>query len=163
MRRFISVLLCAMLVFSLSACGCGKDIEPVNVKLYFPDENMNYAVELREIKAENIWKATAQELLKGPERTGLTSAIAGDVKVLSAEIVDGICVVDLSEEFMEHNTGGTFKESLAIYSIVNTLCAAGADGVKINIEGNEEVDFGGHFYLGDNFYFEPNMVRIEDR
>ena len=163
MKRLISVLLCGMLLVALFVCGCGKAIAPVNVKLYFLDENMNYAVEMREIKAENIWKATAEELLKGPYITNLTSAIAGDVKVLSAEIVDGICVVDLSEDFREHNTGGTLKESLAIYSIVNTLCAAGAEGVKINIEGDEEVDFGGHFYLGESFYFEPNMVRIEDR
>lgn len=163
MKRIISVLLCTVLIVMLFVCGCGKEITPVNVKLYFLDENMEYAVEMREIKAENIWKATAEELLKGPYGNTLTSAIEGDVKVLSAEIVDGICVVDLSEEFRTYNTGGTFKESLAIYSIVNTLCAAGADGVKINIEGDEEVDFGGHFYLGESFYFEPNMVRGEDR
>ncbi len=163
MRKIISVLLCMVLVFAIFASGCGKDIAPVNVKLYFLDENMNYAVEMREIKAENEWKAAVEALLEGPTVSNLTSAIEGDVKVLSAEIVSGICVVDLSKEFEIHNTGGTLKESLAIYSIVNTLCALGADGVRISIEGNEEVDFGGHFYLGENFYFEPNMVRVEDR
>lgn len=153
--------MCLVLIVALA--GCGKDYITVNAKLYFLDENMNYAVEMREIKAENKWKAMVEELIEGPETDGLTEPVKGDVKVLSAEIVNGICVVDLSEEFRTNNTGGTFMESLAIYSIVNTLCGNGADGVKINIEGDTEVDFGGHFYLGDNFYFEPNMVRIEDR
>lgn len=161
MKKILSVLLCFVLAFTF--VGCGKEYTTRSVKLYFLDENMNYAVEMREIKAENVWKAMVEELVKGPRITELTNPLKGEIKVLSAEIVDGICVVDLSEEFRTNNTGGTFTESLAIYSIVNTLCANGADGVKINIEGEEEVDFGGHFYLGDNFYFEPNMVRIEDR
>lgn len=161
MKKAISVLLIVVLLFALA--GCGKNYTAISAKLYFLDENLNYAVEIREIKAENKWKAMVEELIEGPSAEGLTNPLNGDIKVLSAEIVNGICVVDLSEEFSEYNTGGTLTESLAIYSIVNTLCANGADGVKINIEGNEEADFGGHFYLGDNFYFEPNMVRIEDR
>ena len=163
MKKVIAMVVILCLVFVFSACNVVKKIEPVSVKLYFLDDNMNLAMETREVTAENTWKAIVEEVVKGPTVTGLSPAVNGEVKVLSAEIVDGVCVVDLSEEFRTYNTGGSLTESLAIYSIVNSLCKNGAENVKINIEGDTEADFGGHFYLGDTFELESNMIRIEDR
>ena len=163
MKKLLSVLLIVFVLISLCSCGGSKTEASLDAKLYFLDEDMNFAVEMRNIKAENIYKEIVEEVIEGPTITHLSSAISGDVKVLSVEIINGVCVVDLSEEFTTYNTGGSMKESLAIYSIVNSLCANGADSVKFNIEGEENTDFGGHFELSDAFFFEPNMVRIEDR
>lgn len=152
---------CVIMLLSLSSCRCKRATE---VKLYFPDENMDLGIETRVVDGENIAATVVEEIVKGPLQSGLTASVTGDVRVLSAEIAQGVCTVDLSGEFRTYNTGGTMTESIAIYSIVNSLCSLdGVDKVKINIEGETEAEFGGHFYLGDKFEFEVKMVRYEDR
>ncbi|MGM9551475.1 MAG: GerMN domain-containing protein [Clostridia bacterium] len=165
MKKFLFIVLCALLV--LTAVGCRKENKTESVKLYFPDDSMYYDVEIREINADindlvNLVETICREVIKGPTKEGLNASISGDVKVLSVSVENGICTIDLSEEFRTYNTGGTMRESIAIYSLVNSLCdLERVEKVKINIEGDSEAEFGGHFYLGDTFEFEPNMVRSE--
>ena len=58
-----------------------------------------------------------------------------------------------------YNTGGTTKETMALYSIVNTLCGIdGIEKVKINIDGNENPDFGGHFDLSEPLEADLSLI-----
>lgn len=173
MKKIISAVMCALLILSLAGCGCKKDekanYEPVDVKLYFPDDSMYYGVEIRQVNAdiydlESLVEAICLEVIKGPTKEELSASISGDVKVLSVAVENTTCTIDLSEEFRTYNTGGTARESIAIYSLVNSICALErVEKVKINIAGDSEADFGGHFDLSGTFEFEPNMVRVEDR
>ena len=48
-----------------------------------------------------------------------------------------VCTVDLSEEFVSNQPGGTAAESITINSIVNTLTELEhIDSVQFRIEGN---------------------------
>ncbi len=117
-----------------------------SVDFYFPDEALMYLIpENRTVNVlEGIFlESVVQSIIAGPTNEDLIPAIDGDVEVLSVTLNNGICTVDLSSEFAENNTGGSAKESMAVYSIVNTLCGMdGVDKVKINIEGNDNADFG---------------------
>lgn len=160
MKKMICVLMC--LVFFLT--GCGSNVTEKTVTVYFPDENVMYVEgEERVIKGENevdFVKAVFAEILKGPESERLNPSLRGDVKLLSVNVDKGICTVDLSEEFALYNTGGSAMESMAIYSIVNSVCSLeGIDKVKINIEGNSEAEFGGHFYMGEPFEPDVDLVK----
>lgn len=159
MKKIFILILTLILLLS----GCTKT-ETLEVKLYFPDSDFMYLKpELRSLeKTENIEKAIVEEVIKGPENPGLEKSVDGEVKVLSAVCENGICTVDLSGEFSEFNTGGSTKESMAVMSIVYSLCALEKiEAVKINIDGNENPEFGGHFTLDEPFYPDsfPDMVK----
>ena len=183
MRKSSFVLVLFVLVISLFACQKPTKVEDMQkqattpqkqeekmikqeVSFYYPDEAVMYlcpekiTVNTRE---SEFLESIVQTLIKGPVSDKLNPSIMGEVDVLSVTLKEGICTVDLSDEFVANNTGGSTKESMAIYSIVNTLCGLdGIDKVKINIEGNKNPDFGGHFDLSEplapNFSLVKNIV-----
>lgn len=129
--------------------------EKAKVTLYFPDKDvMNLEKEVREIHIRgSIEKSILSELMKGPESGELNPSLSGNITVISVATKDGLCTIDFSSEFREHNTGGSTKEYMAIMSIVKSLCEVeGIERVKINIEGEENPQFGGHFTLEEPFY-----------
>lgn len=175
MKKIFIIMICSILILAVTACGStDEDVSrptdateallQKNVKVYFPDDNVMY-VEAEErivVGEDDIDFAAAifQEILKGPERENLNPAVRGGVKLLSLSIDEnGLCTVDLSKEFETYNTGGSAMESMAIYSIVNSLCELDSiDKVKINIEGNKTAEYGGHFLLDEPF--EPDKKLI---
>ncbi len=164
-KIFAILMLCALLCIT----SCERTVtkkpsgeEEVEITLYFPDKDGMYLYEEKRFTQRGRGKMEElilDELFDGPENDRLTDAVLGDVEVLSVNTKDGICVVDLSEEFLKSNTGGSTKEMFAIYSVVNSLCELdNVDQVKINIEGKTDVQFGGHFVLEDAFFDNPDMV-----
>lgn len=140
--------------------------EPVKmeVTLYFPDMNiLNLCAEKRMIEtADSLEKAVVEAVIAGPQSNDLLPSVTNDIKVLSATIADGssTCVVDLSKEFVLNNTGGTDIETFAIYSIVNSLCQLpGIDNVKINIDGNKNAVFGGHYDITVPIEADMSLVK----
>lgn len=171
-------------VISLSCTACQKPLEngnPVSqsettqaqeektitkeVAFYYPDEAVMYLCPetiLVNTRESEFLEAIVETIIKGPVSKELNPAISGKVNVLSVKLKNGICTVDLSNEFITHNTGGSTKETMAIYSIVNTLCGIdGIEKVKINIEGNENPDFGGHFDLSEPL--DPDFSIIKNQ
>jgi len=119
----------------------------VNVTLYFSDANAMYLIpEQRSIAVkdnEGTEQIIVSEIIKGPESKSNFRTVTADVKVLSVETKGGVCFVNLSQEFVTKNTGGSTKEGLAIYSIVNSLCKLETvDKVQFLIEGQKIETFG---------------------
>ncbi|MBQ2940908.1 MAG: GerMN domain-containing protein [Clostridia bacterium] len=142
-------------IYSLEFTVSGK----AEVALYFPDKDvMNLEKEVREIDIRgSIEKSILHELMKGPESEELNPSLYGNITVISVATKDGLCTIDLSSDFTEYNTGGSTKEYMAIMSIVKSLCELeGIERVKINIEGEENPQFGGHFTLEEPF--SPNGI-----
>lgn len=135
-----------------------------DVTFYYPDEAAMYLIpEVKKVKSDDseFLASVVKAVIQGPKDDSLNPSVSGNVRVLSVKNKDGICTIDLSSEFSENNTGGSTKESMAIYSIVNTLCGIdGIDKVKINIEGDENPDFGGHFSLDEPF--EPDWTMVNN-
>lgn len=175
MKKILSFLLILIMVFALGACGCEegeeatsenvvKNIEKTEVLLYFADKDANLAIERRAVVLENFEKSVVEEIIKGPENKELSKTINGDVKVISSIVKDGVCTVELSKEFEKYNTSGSAGESVAIYSIVNTLCQfEHIDRVQIKMEGKAIGEYMGHVYIDEPLEADPNMVRIQDR
>ncbi|HZK27439.1 MAG TPA: GerMN domain-containing protein [Thermoclostridium sp.] len=97
----------------------------VNLTLYFSNLNADAVVPTQrqvEIETdEKLEKVIFKELQKGPYGTGEDSTIPKDTKLLSADVKDGLCYLDLSREFVDNNPGGTAFETVLINSIVNSL------------------------------------------
>lgn len=129
----------------------------VTVSLYFPD---NEAMNLHEEKRNVVLSGNSSleyEILKclfdGPESEDLSPSLDGENLINSVTVFDtGLCIVDFKSDFVILNTGGSAREMFVIDSIVNSLCALDdISEVKINIDGNDKADFGGHFMLDEPF------------
>lgn len=123
--------------------------------LYFTDETATYLLpEARKVslsEGQSAAEAIVTELVRGPASSHLFATLAPEVRVLSAEIRAGVCFVNLSHAFLEKNTGDTRKETLAVYSIVNSLSSLPEiSEVRFLVEG-QTVETFGHFEFSRGF------------
>lgn len=123
-----------------------SEVKKVTLTLYFAnDTGEGMSVERREVEipaSGTVEKAVVEELIKGAKTSGQISVIPSETKVLSVETKNGVCFVNLSEEFVTKYQGGTAGELLAIYSIVNSLTELDSIGsVQFLIEGEKKDAF----------------------
>lgn len=129
------------------------------IKLYFADKNSGrLTVEYRTIKVTDtmpIEQYIVSELIKGPSDTSLEAVLSPDTLILSAESSDGTAYINMSQNFIDKNSGSTEKEKRAVYAIVNSVCSIpGINNVQFLIEGKkttgfQHVDLSGILYSGD--------------
>lgn len=127
--------------------------------LYFSDkEALHIVKEEKELisdkKPDTAEKAriSVEELIKGSADKELNTSIPKETKVLGVAIEKNTAVIDLSEEFVKNNVGGSAGETMAIAPIVLTLTAIdGINEVAFKIGGKTQSDFKGHFTLDTNF------------
>lgn len=137
--------------------------EKVKLTLYFPDNDALYLhPEIREVeleKEQQLCFVVLEELFKGPTDENLSPSLDGEDLVNSVTVNDGICTIDFASDFALLNSGGTTREAFAIGSIVNSLCELdGIEEVKINIDGNKNAEFGGHFTLESTFLPQSDLI-----
>lgn len=135
--------------------------EDVEVNLYFADANiMNLKREKRVFKNdEDLAKNVVLSVIEGPKADDIYALIPADTELISISVTDGLCTVNLNDEFTNF-TGGTSMENLAVHSLVNSLCSVeGINKVKINVEGNTSAMFGGHYSLEDAFVADMSLVK----
>ncbi len=117
--------------------------DEANITLYFSDADASCLVrEIRRVKVpkgESMEKLIVTELIKGPQQDKRYRTIPAETKVRSVEIKDGVCFVNLSDEFITKYNGGTSAEQLTVYSIVNSLTElSNVDKVQFLIEGKKK-------------------------
>ena len=140
-----------------------KDEKPkeIEVSLFFADENIAHLKSEKRVfkNDETIAKEVVQAIIDGPQNENLCTLIPSDTEIISASVSGDLCTINLNDEFTNF-TGGTSMENLAIFSIVNSLCSVdGISKVKIDIEGNKNAMFGGHYSLEDVFTKDMSLVK----
>jgi len=139
-----------------------KEISPepsstVTVNLYFADSTASHLeVEERSIEANpnDIEKKILEQLIAGPESEDLSPTVPPETKIRDVKVVDGICYVDLSTEFVTKHSGGSTGEALTVYSIVNSLTdLSNVDKVQFLIEGEKLDEYKGHLDFGKPFEY----------
>jgi hypothetical protein len=173
MKKLAAICLITLFIlvsmFILSSCTR-------TVTLYFTvleDDRAYLVEEIREVKKseENIYKAIIEELIKGPTSQDLYPTIPPDSVINSVRLTNGLAIVDFNLRIItnyEDIPHSSTTETLAIYSIVNTLTEfEEIDMVKITIEGKDsgEVDgvyiedFWGHIGIYENFYRNTEIIK----
>lgn len=128
----------------------GDEEEPVDVSaaLYFRRgdsaalgfEQRNFRLTESDVPALAVLRA----LVEGPEDEGLIGLLPEGLEVYSARTDDGVCIVDLSEVFVEAAPDDAGEQALIVYSIVNTLCSLETvEAVRFMVEGEELSRYGG--------------------
>lgn len=128
------------------------------IKLYFVDKN-SLAVENRAVTTKNMSfeKVIIEELISGPRNKTLTKTIPRDTTLLSLEIIDKICYVNFSSEYIKNNKWEELGEHLIIWSLVNSLTQLDyIQKVQILVEG-EKIDF-----MQNNYSLNQPFSRNEE-
>ncbi len=129
------------------------------IKLYLPDSECEYILP-RSISLLDKGEAEAAELILHQLFKNIGNGME-NTQILSVSIENGVCKVDLSEEFYGAEPAGSIGGMVIIYSMVNSLCRLNAvNAVQIKIEGNEVSSYGGFipmWPLSENM----SLVRFE--
>jgi spore germination protein GerM len=114
-------------------------LESISLNLYFPDSNaQNVFLEKREMLVLDaaVGKAAVQGLINGPVESDLASSIPEGTRLFNIYILDKVCYVDFSREFIDNHSGGSAGEMMTLASVVNTLTDFDSiDMVQILVEG----------------------------
>lgn len=128
--------------------------EPVKqiykASLYFASEDAMYLIpEEREIKYENedeLPLAVLKLLTDGPVSQNLYPVLNKETIFEAVSVKNGNATVTVADNFIALNSGGSTKEFMALYSVVNTLCEFNnIDSVRFaDSNGNVMEEFGSY-------------------
>ena len=115
--------------------------------VYYTDASRRYligqSVSSDLTNREELPGALLEQMLHAPEGTELHSLIPANTRVRSIGLEDGLCSVDLSQEFVSGRFYSHTGQLLTLAGIVNTLCSiSGIDRVEFYVEGNPLVRYG---------------------
>ena len=131
----------------------------MDLTLYFPDNN-----------AEKVWpiirnvpvyddetaRAAIYALISGPMSAELGHSIPDGTMLLGIDILNGICTVNFSKEFIDNHWGGSAGELMTLASIINTLTEYPTiQKVMILVEGKAGATLG-------NILFDHALERMTD-
>lgn len=116
-----------------------SDENSLQFVLYFADAEENYLRSISREVSKNTDASREQivieELIAGPTTGDFRSVMPNGTKVNSVSVADGICYIDLSNEFLTGNS--PVGMNLTVYSIVNSLAELNSvRKVQILIDGN---------------------------
>lgn len=188
MKKFLSVILCSILILTLSACGKNEvtdknnskdvvkeepkegeneEIKSREVVLYFSDDQAMYLVG----EKRNIEKPTAKsivgELVKGPsvqsEGTAkLYGTLPQDLEIIDVQVKENIAYVDFKGNVGEKIQGGSTAEGMALFSIINTLVLdkeLEITKVQFLVEGQNVETISGHYDVREPMGENKEMIK----
>jgi germination protein M len=172
-RPYILIWIAVFMVISMAILSsCTR-----SVTLYFAsvEDNEFYLVpETRDIDGQgNIYAETVRQLIAGPKGEDLYPALPSNTTVNSVRVSEGLATVDFGISIIsdfDEIPHSSATETLAIYSIVNTLTAfEEIDRVRITVEGAESgqvqgfyvEDFWGHLGIYEEFTRNEEIIKDE--
>lgn len=94
-----------------------------NIVLYFANESGDALKAYdKTVEISNntlLARLVVESLIEGPDRNGYAATISDNTKVQNLSVKDGICYVDLSDEF--YDTNNSLRNDIIVYSVVNSL------------------------------------------
>ncbi len=130
----------------LLADGAG-DLMRTEMTLYFGDQSGRYLIgEELVVSLANTDNAQAYlmgKLADGPKDQALRRILPEGTRVLSVNVDDGVCNVNLSREFTDNRPAGALGQHLVLAAIANTLTQTQeVSGVELYIEGSLLTSYG---------------------
>lgn len=119
------------------------------LKLYFTNaDGTDFQIEDRvvEVNANQAREKTIlEQLIAGPLEKGYYPTVPTDTKIRDVTTTkDGICYVNLSQDFLTKTATANINDVVTVYSIVNSLCELEeVDKVQFLMEGEKIEDYKG--------------------
>ncbi|NDL67814.1 GerMN domain-containing protein [Anaerotalea alkaliphila] len=138
-----------------------QDQKEVELVLYFPDsQGMKVHPETRKVTSDglnfNTERMAFWALTEGSVSPETYKPIPEGTQLLGLTVVDGLCTLDLSQEFIDNHGGGSAGELMTLYSIVNTLTEfPHIQSVQFLVEGRSDATLG-------NILLDEPLERSQD-
>ena len=132
--------------------------------LYFAgDDGTLAAQETRNIHYSSnmvLERLVVEQLIKGPENSGLNPVLDEDVRIQNIYTQNGICTINFDESVNKAPSEKDIDPEVALYAIVNSICETcdSITGVKFEINGDNEAKFRNKVELGQIFMKNENLV-----
>ena len=133
--------------------------------VYFADADVEYLeAEAPDVPSTGddpaiLAEGAMRALLAGPTEPAHVRVLPESLKLNSVTVADGLATVDVSKALLDDFQGGSGVASLAIYSIVDTVCAVdGVERVKIVVDGQPVEDFAGVISLTEPLPADMSLV-----
>ena len=137
--------------------------ETQQVILYFADpvENKLVPEERAVTKVTGIARLVMEELIKGPAGSGLKATLPASTKLLDINIKeDGLAIVDFSGDLIKDLPASEMTETLAVYSIVNTLTQfPTVQEVEMRVDGRKVETLLGYVELSENLVRDTSIMK----
>lgn len=109
--------------FAMSFGGENGYLQKGTIILYFANASgemlKDYYKTVEISNNTSLARVVVESLIAGPAADGYIPTLSEDTTIRNLSVKDGICYVDLSEEF--YNTDNQLKNDLIVYSVVNSL------------------------------------------
>lgn len=133
------------------------------LSLYFADSSGDKIVkEMRNVHYSSntsLEKIVVDQLVKGPVNTNLRAVMPGGVQVLDVSVKQRICTVNLDKTWNQGISDSNVTPETALYALVNSLCELdNIKGVRILVDGIQEVMFCEKVDLNQTFEWNPNVI-----
>jgi N-acetylmuramoyl-L-alanine amidase len=147
-----------------------EPIEDGFILLYFVNpSNLNgeLAPEVRKITPSpdntQLARTIISELLKGPnDKSILMPSLISEARIKSVYASGSTIYVDFDGASVDGYKGGSIRELLTVYSIVNSLLQLpGMERVQFSIDGERNSTLGGHIFFDEPFEKDMSMVRFD--
>ncbi len=138
--------------------------ENISITLYFADPTASGLISEQrnvEVLRTQLPQRIVEELIKGPETDGLIAAINKGTLLHSVQVTHGIALVDFGSNLEPLNTGGSSRERLCLYALVNSLTELPEiTAVKIAVDG-KLLEFFGQIELSDPIVRNTSLILLE--
>ena len=118
-----------------------SSVSSMSVKLYFADTNDRYLLpELRQTEPTDVTGAAefvVDQLIAGPAEEGHGPVMPRGARRLNLRVENGLCLLDLSAEFVAEKPATEAGEWMTVYALVNSLTELeGIESVQLLCEGS---------------------------
>ena len=138
-----------------------NNIQEANLTLYFASTTGDGLVrETQHVyysSNTSLEKLIMERLLDGPKSSNARSAIPDTTQLVSVSVMDGACLVNLDEGFLNQNF--EIKEDVIIYSIVDSLTELDTiNTVQIAVNGKTDITYRDKMSLGEYYKRDLDLV-----
>ena len=143
-----------------------KNVQKTELTLYFASSDGKGLVkEVQEVyynSNKSVEKLIVERLIKGPESDQSQATIPEGTKLISISVLDGICVVNFDDNFLNQNY--EIAEEVVIYSIVDSLTELSTiSTVQISVNGETNRVYREKFSLSEQYQRNLDLVVTEEQ
>lgn len=141
--------------------------QTASLVLYFPNrDGTMLKKEVRNVDYSSnmvLERVIVEQLIAGSEYSDRKAVLNSSTEILDVTTKNGICTLNLSEEFNQPPTENTPSAETALYAIVNSICETSdtINGVKFTVEGSSNVTFWDEIDLNNVFILNQAMIETE--
>lgn len=109
--------------FAMSFGGESGYLQKGTIILYYANASGEMLKDYRKVveisNNTSLARVVVESLIAGPQGEGYVPTISSETTIRNISVKDGICYVDLSEEF--YDTNNQLRNDIIVYSVVNSL------------------------------------------